>query len=112
MSLTIDRPILARCDLHLGGLASTTEMPSKSGSLIVWDNASNEDLQRYSRLVRQRLDDLTLADSIVYYTNPSCQNNQQTLYVYCNAICECLIHSAKDCIPVGIPVGIVQVHPV
>ena len=38
------RPILARCDLHLGRLATTTEMPPKCGSLIVWDNASNEDL--------------------------------------------------------------------
>ena len=36
------RPILARCDLRLGGLATTTEIPSKCGSLIVWDNASNE----------------------------------------------------------------------
>ena len=26
--------------------------------------------------------------------------HQQTLDAYCNAICECLIHSAKDCIPV------------
>ena len=93
------RPILARCDLHLGGLATTNEMPSKCGSLIVWDNASNEDL-RYSRLVCQRLDDLTLPDSIVYCINPSCQKHQQTLDVYCNAFCECLIHSAKDCIPV------------
>ena len=67
------RPILARCDLHLGGLATTTEMPSKCESLIVWDNASNEDLQCYSRLVCQRLDDLTSADSIVYCINPSCQ---------------------------------------
>ena len=86
--------------MHLGGLATTTELPSKCGSLLVWDNASNEDLQRYSRLVCQRLDDLTLPDSIVYCTNPSCQNHQQTLDVYCNAICECLIYSAKDCIPV------------
>ena len=63
------RPILARCDLHLGGLATTTALQSKYGSLIVWDNASNEDLQHYSRLVCQRLDDLTLADSIVYCIN-------------------------------------------
>ena len=48
------RPILARCDLHLGGLATTTELQSKCGSLIVWDNASNEDLQQYSRLVCPR----------------------------------------------------------
>ena len=59
---------------------TTTEMPSKCGSLIVWDNASNEDLQCYMlfRLVCQRLDDLTLADSIVYCINPSCQKHQQT----------------------------------
>ena len=63
------RPIVARCDLHLGGLATSTEMPSKCGSPIVWDNASNEDLQRYSRLVCQRLDDLILPDSIVFCTN-------------------------------------------
>ena len=94
------RPILARCDLHLGRLATTTELPSKCGSLIVWDNACNEHLQRYSRLVCQWLDDFTLPDSIVYCTNPSCQNHQQTLDAYCNAIYECLIHSAKDCIPV------------
>ena len=31
---------------------------------------------------------------------PSCQNHQQTLGSYCNATCESLIHSAKDCIPV------------
>lgn len=31
---------------------------------------------------------------------PSCQNHQQTLRSYCNATCESLIHSAKDCIPV------------
>ena len=36
----------------------------------------------------------------MYCTNPSCQNHQQTLDVYCKAICECRIHSAKDCIPV------------
>ena len=50
------RPILARCNLHLGGLATTTEMPSKCGSLIVWNNTSNDDLQRYSRLICLRLD--------------------------------------------------------
>ena len=27
----------------LGRLATSTELPLKSGSLIVWDNASNED---------------------------------------------------------------------
>ena len=88
------RPILARCDLHLGGLATTTEMPSKCGSLIVWDNASNEYLQRYSRLVCQRLDDLTLADSIVYRVDPSCQKHQDA---YCNAICECLCQGLYSC---------------
>ena len=30
------RPILARCDLHLGGLATTTEMPSKCGIWVDW----------------------------------------------------------------------------
>ena len=49
---TVDQ-YLQRCDLHLGGLATTTEMPSKCGTLIVWNNASNEDLRPYSRLVRQ-----------------------------------------------------------
>ena len=90
----------------LGGLATTTDLSSKSGSLIVWDNASNEDLHNYSMLVCQRLDYPTLPDSVVYCTNPSCQNHQQTLDSYCNAVCECLIHFAKDCIPVHLYAGL------
>ena len=37
---------------------------------IVWNKASNEDLQRYSEVVNHRLQDISLPDDIVHCTEP------------------------------------------
>ena len=49
------RPILAVCQLQLVGMSSHIDRPTKRKISIVWDKASNEDLQRYSELVNHRL---------------------------------------------------------
>jgi len=49
------RPILAVCQLHLVGMNTDIDRPTKRKISIVWDKASNEDLQRYSELVNHRL---------------------------------------------------------
>ena len=93
------RPILAVCQLHLVGMNTHIDRPTKRKISIVWDKASNEDLQRYSELVNHRLQDISLPDDIVNCTEPLCHNHQHDLDTHCKAICDCLVQSANECIP-------------
>ena len=93
------RPILAICQLHLAELITHIDRPTKRKISIVWNKASNEDLQRYSELVNHRLQDISLPDDIVHYTEPFRHNHQHDLDNHCKAICDCLVQSANVCIP-------------
>ena len=65
-------------------------------SSIVWDKASVEDVH-YESLVDMKLKEL----SILHCADPQfCQDRKPVLNTYCQAICDCLIQSAKDCIPI------------
>ena len=68
-------------------------------SSIVWDKASNKDLQRYASQANSKLEELSISDEVLQCTDPLCQKHKPVLDSYCHAICDCLIQSAKDCIP-------------
>ena len=93
------RPLLAVCQLHLAELITHTDRPTQRKISIVWNKASNEDLQRYSELVNHRLQDISLSDDIVHCTEPFCHKHQHDLDTHCKAICDCLVQSANICIP-------------
>ena len=46
-----------------------------------------------------KLKELSIPDNVYYCTDPFCREHKPVLNTYCQAICDCLIQSAKDCIP-------------
>ena len=60
-------------------------------SSIVWDMAMVESLADKK---------LSTPDNVLHCTDPFCQEQKPVLVSYCQAICDCLIQSAKDCIPI------------
>ena len=49
------RPILVVCQLYIAGMIAHIDRPTKREISIVWNKASNKDLQWYSELVARYL---------------------------------------------------------
>ena len=54
------RPVCIVCQLEFGVVFPDDTIEAKQHSSIVWNKASNEDLQRYASLVYSRLDELSI----------------------------------------------------
>ena len=78
---------------------SDDTIEAEQHSSIVWNRASNEDLQRYASLVYSRLGELSIPDDVLFCTNSVCQEHKSAMDRYCQSICDCLVESAKMCIP-------------
>ena len=87
------RALFTLFQLQFGAMSPSRAIKLECVSSIVWDKALAEDVH-YASLVDMELKKL----SILHCADPQfCQEHKPT---YCQAICDCLIQSVKDCIPI------------
>ena len=98
-NLSDHRPVCTVCQLEFGVVFPDDTIGVEQHSSIVWNKASNEDLQRYTSLVYSRLDKLSTPDDVLFCTNPLGQEHKSAMDCYCQSICDCLIESAEMCVP-------------
>ena len=90
------RALFTLFQLQFGAMSPNRAIKLECVSSIVWDKASVEDVH-YASLVDMKLKEL----SILHCADPQfCQEHKPVLNTSCHAICDCLIQSAKHCIPI------------
>ena len=90
------RALFTLFQLQFGAMSPNRAIKLECVSSIVWDKALAEDVH-YASLVDMKLKEL----SVLHCADPQfCQEHKPVLNTSCQAICDCLIQSAKHCIPI------------